>query len=136
MRCLTFLFAAFLPTFAQARIAPAEDATTPAQPALRRWDKQHRSLQIQTGVSWSLVGVGVIGMSIPLATLVSCSRDLGPTDCETFGELIAVPLFAALIAASIVPAIVYTDRLVEHRRRRHAVLSRLRFGPGGLSMSF
>lgn len=112
---------------------PAEDAEdfVAPRPPLSPWQRQHRRLQIQTGVSWGFVGVGLVGTAGALGSLLSCRRG---DFCEPIGELVAVPMFAVLTAAALVPAIIYTDRLVEHRRRRPA--ARLKFSPVGLVFSF
>ncbi len=86
-------------------------------------------------MSWGLTAVGLVGVVIPAAQLASYGREPVLEPDTGFVELITIPMFAALTAAALVPAIVYTVRLVDHRRRRppHA---RLHPGLGGVMVWF
>lgn len=104
--------------------------------AEKAWQRQYRRLRAQTGVSWSLTAVGILGVTIPLAQLAKY-----PTESEFvlpdagFAEIITIPIFAALTAAALVPAIIYTGRLVRHRRHR-PMHTRLHLAPGGVVLRF
>ena len=39
--------------------------------AQQAWQRRYRRLRVQTGVSWGLTAVGVVGMVIPIAKLAS-----------------------------------------------------------------
>lgn len=103
---------------------------------LHPWERRQRRLRVQTGVSWGVTGIGVVGASVSLATLVGCARAEARAACDTFVPLVTLSLFSALLASAIVPAIVYTDHLVEHRTRRPANLSRFRITTSGFEISF
>lgn len=100
------------------------------------WQRRYRRLRVQTGVSWGLTAVGIVGMVIPLAHLASYGKQPGFLLPDSgFVEIITIPMFGALTAAALVPAIVYTSRLVDHRRRR-PIHARLQAAPGGVILRF
>lgn len=114
--------------------APAVTPASEPDPAHQAWQRKYRRLRVQTGVSWGVTAVGLVGMVIPLAKLASYGRYPGPIEPDAgFVEIITVPMFAALTAAALVPAIVYTSRLVDHQRRRPL---QARLHPGGVMLLF
>lgn len=130
--CLLLLAAARAEAEASAPGPEQAETPTAPDPAEQAWHRQHRRFQARAGVAWSFTAIGLLGMAIPLASLATCRTR---TDtCETFGALVAVPIFAAITAAALVPAVIVTDRLVEHRRRRPRV--RVLVAPGGISLGF
>lgn len=113
------------------------DITPPA--ARRDWQTEHRFLQAGTGVSWTLVGLGVLGMAIPLGMLSRCnSADQlgGEVDCSPERRVAAItsPILGVMTLASLVPAVLFTRRLIRHKRERP--VAQLRFTPGGLALQF
>lgn len=114
------------------------DLTPPR--ARRDWKTEHRWLQTGTGVTWSLVGLGVIGFIVPLGMLGSCNRAAdapnATVDCSMERRTVGVsaPIIGVLTLASLVPAILFTRRLVRHQKERHT--ARLRIAPGGLALAF
>lgn len=117
--------------------APAEaSASENLDLADQAWQRRYRRLRAQTGVSWGLTAVGILGTVIPLAKLVSYGKQPGFIGPDTgFVEIITIPMFAALTAAALVPAIIYTSRLVDHRRRR-PIHAHLQPAPGGILLRF
>lgn len=103
--------------------APVRDPGAPPGPAARH---HLRALRIDVGVAWGLAALGLVGVLAPLAALAACPRERA---CE--GALPLVPGFAALTAAALLPAVVYTRRLAE--RRRPLTLG---LGPAGLALRF
>lgn len=102
--------------------------------AQQAWQRRYRRLRVQTGVSWGLTAVGVVGMVIPIAKLASYHSSPDTLELDTgFTEFITIPMFAALTAAALVPAIVYTSRLVDDRRKRPL---QARLHPGGVMLLF
>lgn len=113
------------------------DITPPA--ARRDWQTEHRFLQAGTGVSWTLVGLGVLGMAIPLGMLSRCNateRLGGEVDCgsERRTAAITAPILGIMTLASLVPAVLFTRRLANHKRERG--VARLQFTPGGVALQF
>lgn len=114
------------------------DLTPPA--VARDWDAEHRWLQAGTGVTWTLVGLGVIGMIIPLSMLSTCnradSRADGSLDCSPERRVVGVtaPIIGVLTLASLVPAVLFTRRLAQHNKQRRT--AQLHLAPGGLALRF
>ncbi|HEY8378488.1 MAG TPA: hypothetical protein VIK91_18465 [Nannocystis sp.] len=113
------------------------DLTPPA--ARRDWQTEHRFLQAGTGVSWSLVGLGILGMAIPLGMLSRCNAasDLGgDVDCSPERRVAAItsPILGIMTLAALVPAVLFTRKLVRHKRERP--VARLQVAPGGLAVQF
>lgn len=102
------------------------------------WRAQRRKTKIQAGVAWTFAGLGLIGTAIPLVVLGTCGDTHSGSyvrDCpERRPAQIAAPIFAALAVAALVPAAVYTDRLMYQRRPERA--PQLGLGPGGLVLRF
>jgi len=102
------------------------------------WRAQQRKTKIQAGVSWTFAGLGLIGTAIPLVVLGTCGDQTTGSyarDCpERRPSQIAAPIFAALALASLVPAAIYTDRLMYQRMPERA--PQLGLGPGGLLLRF
>lgn len=113
------------------------DLTPPA--ARRDWQTEHRFLQAGTGVSWSLVGLGIVGMAIPLGMLSRCNTasDLGgDIDCGPERRVAAItsPILGIMTLAALVPAVLFTRKLVRHKRERP--VARVQVAPGGLQIQF
>lgn len=114
------------------------DLTPPA--VQRDWDAERRWLLAGTGVTWTLVGLGVIGLVIPLSMLNSCNladrRADGALDCSPERRVAAVttPIIGVLTLASLVPAVLFTRRLIKHKNQRET--AHLRLAPGGLALRF
>lgn len=114
------------------------DLTPPA--VARDRDAEHRWLQAGTGVTWTLVGLGIIGMIIPMSMLSSCNRaDTradGTLDCSPERRVVGVttPIIGVLTLASLVPAVLFTRRLAQHNKQRRT--ARLQLAPGGLALQF
>lgn len=105
-----------------AALAPAL-APDPGAPEPHVWRHNHRALQVDVGVAWGLAALGVVGLAAPLVGLAACPPR---ADCDAALRL--VPGFAALAAAALLPAVVFTERLREHGRRRPR--ARLALAPG------
>lgn len=104
--------------------------TTP--PNLLSWEQRERRLRIQTGVSWSFVGLSLVST---LPTII-VARQCAKGGCfEEYVSVINLPLSATLFVASLIPALIYTYRLTEHRRT-HNTSVRLEPGAGGLTLRF
>lgn len=115
-------------------VAVIPDRAPPAVPE-HVWQAQLRKLRMQTAVSWSLAAVGLTGFLVPLALLSRCAEDASFRDCpEGRGALIMTPIFGALTLASLVPAVIFTDRLVYHRRPERRV--RMTWSAGGVVVRF
>lgn len=109
----------------------------PAPPAVPEhvWQTQLRRLRVQTAVSWTLAAVGITGLIVPIALVSRCDEDARFRECpEGRGALIAMPIFGALALASLVPAVIFTDRLVYHRRPERRV--RMAVSPNGIELRF
>ena len=104
----------------------------------RVWQAQRRKTKIQAGVSWTFAGLGLIGTATPLVVLGTCGDQHTGSyvrDCpERLASQIAAPIFAALALASLIPAAIYTDRLMYQRMPERA--PQLGVGPGGLMLRF
>lgn len=102
------------------------------------WRAQRRKLKIQAGVAWTIAGLGLIGTAIPLVVLGTCGDTHSGSyerDCpERRPSQIAAPIFAALALAALIPAAIYTDRLMYQPRPERA--PQLGVGPGGLVLRF
>lgn len=99
------------------------------------WRWQLRRLKIQTAVSWTFAAIGLAGLVVPIAILSRCPEDGGLDRCPHGREaLIAAPIFGTLALASLIPAIIYTDRLVYHQRPERA--PQLKMSAGGLVLRF
>lgn len=113
------------------------DLVPPVVPE-RVWQAQRRKLRIQVGVAWTFTAIGLVGLTIPLVVLGTCDPTVPGSrirDCpERVGSLIAAPIFGALTAASLVPAVIFTDRLVYQRTPERA--PQLGVAPGGLLLRF
>lgn len=109
-------------------------------PLMRRdWQAEHRFLQAGTGVSWTLVGLGIIGMAIPLGMLSRCNNTAelgGDVECAPERRVAGVtaPILGVMTLASLVPAVLFTRKLVRHRNERPT--AELRFAPGGVVLRF
>lgn len=129
-------------TRAQEGAAQAPSSLVPdiTPPLMRRdWQAEHRFLQAGTGVSWTLVGLGIIGMAIPLGMLSRCNQtaQLGAeVDCadERRAAGITAPILGVMTLASLVPAVLFTRKLIRHRNERPT--AELRFAPGGVVLRF
>ncbi|MCY1055334.1 hypothetical protein [Nannocystis sp. SCPEA4] len=109
----------------------------------RDWQSEQRFLQAGTGVSWALAGLGTIGMAIPLGMLNRCNQaaDRGAMiDCsqERRTAGIMAPILGVLTIAAIVPAVMFTRRLVKHDNKKPGKQRRTAFGvnAGGLALQF
>ncbi|MEZ4453606.1 MAG: hypothetical protein R3B09_29395 [Nannocystaceae bacterium] len=100
-------------------------------PTRSPWRAKERQLKIQTGISWSAVGLGVLSM-VPSFVLIADCRLHG---CfELYFPIYALPVSGIVTLASLIPASIYTARLHRHRQRRP--VARLQPGPGGLVLRF
>lgn len=108
----------------------------------RDWKTEQRWLQAGTGVSWVLAGLGTIGFIVPLSMLSRCNRaqDAGAIlDCSQERRTAGVmaPILGVLTVAAIIPAVMFTRRLVKHDDKRpNRQSARLGVTPGGLSLQF
>lgn len=97
-------------------------------------------MQAGTGVTWTLVGLGIIGMIIPMSMLSSCNRGDtradGTLDCSPERRVVGVttPIIGVLTLASLVPAVLFTRRLAQHDKQRRT--AQLQLAPGGLALQF
>lgn len=113
------------------------DLTPPAMQ--RDWNSERRFLQAGTGVAWTLVGLGTLGMAVSLGILANCNaaNTLGAdVTCSSERRAAAItgPILGIMTLASLVPAVLFTRRLVRHKKERE--VARLRFMPGGLAVQF
>lgn len=104
----------------------------------RQWQAERRKVKIQAAVSWTVAIVGLVGTAVPLAILGTCGDQHHGSfvrDCpDRRGALIAAPIFAAVALAGLVPAAIFTDRLLYQRIPERA--PQLGFGAGGLLLRF
>lgn len=113
-------------------------------PDMRRdWKTEQRFLQAGTGASWVLAGLGSIGFIVPLAMLNRCNQanEAGAmVDCSQERRTAGVmaPILGVLTLAALVPAVMFTRRLVKHDDKRPGKRATARLGvtPGGLSLQF
>lgn len=104
----------------------------------KQWQAQRRKVKIQAAVSWTVAIVGLIGTAVPLAFLGTCGDTHTGSyvrDCpdRRWAEITA-PIFAAVALAGLVPAAIFTDRLLYQRMPERA--PQLGLGPGGLRLRF
>ena len=125
-----------------ARAAPAPpmlavtppDLVPPVVPA-RVWRAERRRLQVQTALSWTFAALGLVGLTTSLVLLGTCPDAATPGSCpHRQGLMIAAPIFAVVTAGALVPAAIFTDRLVYHRVPRREL--QLGLGVGGLLLRF
>lgn len=108
----------------------------------RDWKTEQRFLQIGTGASWALAGLGTIGLIVPLAMLSRCNnaQDAGAMiDCsqERRTAGIMAPILGVLTVAAIIPAVMFTRRLVKHDNKRpDKRRTAFGVGAGGLQLQF
>lgn len=104
----------------------------------RQWRAERRKVKIQAAVSWTVAIVGLVGTAVPLAILGTCGdRHQGSfvRDCpDRRGAEIAAPIFAAVAVAGLVPAAIFTDRLLYQRLPERA--PQVGVGAGGLLLRF
>jgi hypothetical protein len=104
----------------------------------QKWRAERRKVKIQAAVSWTVALIGLVGTAAPLVILGTCGDEhLGSHVrwCpERRGAVIAAPIFAAVALAGLVPAAIYTDRLLYQRIPARA--PQLGLGPGGLVLRF
>ncbi|PCC67809.1 hypothetical protein SAMN02745121_02445 [Nannocystis exedens] len=104
----------------------------------KQWQAQRRKLKIQAAVSWTVAIVGLVGTAVPLVMLGTCGdahQGSYVRDCPNRrGALIAAPIFTAVAVAGLVPAAIFTDRLLHQRLPERA--PQVGVGPGGLLLRF
>jgi hypothetical protein len=101
----------------------------------RVWRAQLRRLKAQAAVSWTFAAIGLVGLAVPIVMLSRCEGDAQLRECPHWrGAVIAAPIFGTLALASLVPAVIFTDRLVYHRRPERR--PRLGMSSGGLVLRF
>lgn len=104
----------------------------------RQWRAERRKLKIKAAASWTVAIVGLVGTAVPLALLGTCGDQHHGSfvrDCpERRGALIAAPIFAAVAIAGLVPAAIFTDRLLYQRIPERA--PQVAVGVGGLLLRF
>ncbi|MFY0541331.1 hypothetical protein [Nannocystis pusilla] len=104
----------------------------------RQWRAERRKVKIKAAASWTVAIVGLVGTAVPLALLASCGDQHQGSyvrDCpERRGALIAAPIFAAVAIAGLVPAAIFTDRLLYQRIPERA--PQVAVGAGGLLLRF
>jgi hypothetical protein len=99
------------------------------------WRAQRRKLKIQAGLSWTFAAIGLVGVTVPVVWLGLCASSDNAEACPgREAALITAPIFAAMAAASLVPAAIYTDRLLYLRTPERA--PQLGVAPGGLVLRF
>lgn len=99
------------------------------------WRAQRRRLKIKTGVAWTFAAIGLVGLAVPIAIFATCGEDGGLRQCpDRRGALIAVPIFGTLALASLVPAVIFTDRLIYRQRPGRA--PQLGLGAAGVVLRF
>ncbi|MFY0535334.1 hypothetical protein [Nannocystis pusilla] len=123
-------------------ISPGKEPDIVPPDYKRDWKTEQRFLQAGTGTSWALAGLGTIGMAVPLAMLNRCNNasDAGAmVDCsqERRTAGIMAPILGVLTVAAIVPAVMFTRRLVKHDNKKPGK-QRTAFGvnAGGLQLQF
>lgn len=100
------------------------------------WAKKRRRLQIQTGISGSLVAAFLVGIPTALFLPSTC-RDPDPDfGCgEGYGRVYGSIMLAAAAVVTVIPTIVYGVRLDRHWLDR-PVPRRVALAPGGLTLRF
>jgi hypothetical protein len=124
-------------------ISPGKEPDIVPPDYKRDWQTEQRFLQAGTGASWALAGLGTIGLIVPLAMLGRCNnaQDAGAMiDCsqERRTAGIMAPILGVLTVAAIVPAVMFTRRLVQHDNRKPGKRQRAAVGvnAGGLVLHF
>ncbi|WAS97283.1 hypothetical protein [Nannocystis punicea] len=104
----------------------------------QKWRAERRKVKIQAAASWTVALIGLVGMAVPLVILGTCGDEQKGSYVrwcpERRGAQIAAPIFAAVALAGLVPAVIYTDRLLYQRIPARA--PQLGLGPGGLLLRF
>lgn len=122
------------PPGAKTPVAVIPDMVPPVVPE-RVWQERLQRLKVQTALSWTFAAIGLVGLTVPIAMLARCEGDAQFEACPYWrGAVIAAPIFGALAVASLVPAVIFTDRLVYHRRPERR--PRLGWGPGGVVLRY
>lgn len=98
------------------------------------WRAQRRKLKVQAGVSWTFAAIGLVGVTVPVVWLGLCAQSPGEACPGRQAALITAPIFAAMAAASLVPAAIYTDRLLYQRTPERAPTWSVT--PSGLMLRF
>ncbi|MCY0995156.1 hypothetical protein OV203_48970 [Nannocystis sp. ILAH1] len=104
----------------------------------RQWRAERRKVKIKAAASWTVAIVGLVGTAVPLAILGTCGDQHQGSfvrDCpDRRGALIAAPIFVAVAVAGLVPAAIFTDRLLYQRIPERA--PQVAVGAGGLLLRF
>ena len=123
-------------------ISPGKEPDIVPPDYKRDWKTEQRFLQAGTGTSWVLAGLGTVGLIVPLAMLSRCNnaQDAGAMiDCsqERRTAGIMAPILGVLTVAALVPAVMFTRRLVKHDNKKPGK-QRTAFGvnAGGLQLQF
>lgn len=115
--------------------ATPPDLVPPVVPA-HVWRAERQRLKLQTALSWTFAAIGFIGVTTSLVLLGTCD-EVGALKAGCpyrQGAMIAAPIFSAVTIGALVPAVLYTDRLVYHRVPDREI--QLGLGPGGLLLRF